>query len=282
MQVIVITGASSGLGEALAKRLAADGHRLVLAARRADELARVAASCGAAETLCVPTDVARRADVDALRDAAIARFGAIDVWVNNAGQGIARPTLELSDDDVDQMITVNVKSVLYAMQAVVPHFKARAPGGQGHIINVSSFLARVPLATIRSAYAAAKSAMNALTAMVRMDLARTHPGIHVSLVMPGIIATPFARNVVGAAPAAAPGASGATGAPAFTPPPVVAPQSAEVVAEAIAAVIAQPTAETYTNPLQPAVVQRYYADVGAFEAAMRAPVTPTPPPEPAR
>lgn len=262
MQTIVITGASSGLGEALAVRLAADGHRLVLAARRDAELARVAARCGAAaDVLTVPTDVTRRADVEHLRDAALARVGAVDAWVNNAGRGIARPVLDLSDDDVDQMIAVNVKSVLYGMQAIVPHFQARALGGAGHVVNVSSFLGRVPLATIRSAYAAAKAAMNSLTAMARVDLARTHPGIHVSLVMPGIIATPFAQSVLGTPPA--PGA--------FTPPPAVAPQSAEHVADAIVAVLANPTAETYTNPHQPGLVARYYADVGSFEAAQRPP-----------
>ena len=238
-RTIVITGASSGLGAALAT---------------------VAAAC-ATETLTVPTDVTRRADHAALRDAALARFGAVDVWINNAGQGIARPVLALSDDDVDQMVAVNVKSVLYGAQAIIPHFQARAPGGQGHLINVSSFLARVPLATLRSAYAGAKTMMNALSAMLRMDLARTDPGIHISVVMPGIITTPFAQNVVGTPPP--PGA--------FTPPAAVAPQSAELVAEAIAQLVAAPVPELYTNPAQPELVERYYHDVAAFEASLRAP-----------
>ena len=132
----------------------------------------------------VPTDVTRRADVERLRDRAIEAFGHVDVWVNNAGRGITKPVLELTDDELDQMMTVNVKSALYGMQAIVPHFIAR---GRGQIVNVSSFLSRVPFATFRSAYNAAKAALNALTANARVDLARAHPGIHVTLVMPGLV-----------------------------------------------------------------------------------------------
>src|SRR5256885_3689783 len=81
------------------------------------------------------------------------------------------------------MIDVNVKSALYGMQAIAPYFQQR---GRGHIVNISSFLGRVPVAPPRSAYSAAKAALNSLTANVRVDLQQTHPGIHVSLVMPGL------------------------------------------------------------------------------------------------
>src|SRR5689334_22490188 len=111
---IVITGASSGIGAALAARLGKDGHRLVLAARREAELQRVAAGA-ATDVLVVPADVTRRSDVDRLRDRAIARWGHVDVWVNNAGRGISRPALDLSDDELDEMKAVNVKSALYGM-----------------------------------------------------------------------------------------------------------------------------------------------------------------------
>ena len=124
-----------------------------------------------------------RAEVERLRDRAIEQFGSIDVWVNNAGRGISRLVAEVTDDELDQMITVNVKSALYGMQAVLPHFKER---GAGQIVNVSSFLSRVPMASIRAAYSASKAALNSLTANLRMDLAATHPGIHVTLVMPGL------------------------------------------------------------------------------------------------
>ena len=133
---------------------------------------------------------------------ALAAFGHVDVWVNNAGRGMTKPVLELTDDELDLMMSVNVKSALYGMQAIVPHFKER---GRGQVINVSSFLSRVPFATFRSPYNAAKAALNALTANARVDLARTHPGIHVTLVMPGLVATDFQRNAIGGTPALPPG-----------------------------------------------------------------------------
>src|SRR5437667_1690890 len=195
-RTVVITGASSGIGATLAERLGAQQHRLVLAARREAELKDVARRSGT-DTLVVPTDVTRRADVERLRDRAIERFGQVDVWINNAGRGITRPVLELTDEEFDLMMSVNVKSALYGMQTIVPHFQAR---GRGHVINVSSFLSRVPFATYRSAYNAAKAALNALTANARVDLARTHPAIHVTLIMPGLVTTEFGRHALGGSP----------------------------------------------------------------------------------
>ncbi|HXC64794.1 MAG TPA: SDR family NAD(P)-dependent oxidoreductase, partial [bacterium] len=128
-KVIVITGASSGIGAALARELGGQGHSLVLAARRAPELKAVAAELKA---LAVVTDVTRRAEVDALRDAALKAHGHVDVWVSNAGQGLTRPVLELTDGDLDLMMAVNVKSALYGMQSIAPAMMGR---GTGHIIN---------------------------------------------------------------------------------------------------------------------------------------------------
>ena len=250
---IVITGASSGIGAALAAHLSAGGHRLALAARREQALRDVAKRVGGAAV--VPTDVTKRGDVERLRDRAIAELGHVDVWVNNAGQGITKPVLELTDDDFDSMMTINVKSALYGMQAIVPHFVQR---GRGHIVNVSSFLSRVPFATHRSAYNAAKAALNALTANARVDLARTHPGIAVTLVMPGIVTTDFQRNAVGGSPPL---------------PPSTPSQTADEVAAVIVSAIEQPVAEVYTNPQQAGVALQYFKDVGAFEreaAARRA------------
>ena len=242
--VAVITGASAGIGAALARELVARGSRVVLSARTAETLHVVAASLGAAAH-AVPADVTRRADVERIRDAAIATFGGIDVWVNNAGRGIARPVLELTDEDVDEMITVNVKSALYGMQVAVPYFMAK---GRGHLINVSSFLGRVPLASPRSAYSAAKAALNSLTANLRMDLAASHPEVHVSLVMPGVVTTGFAQN-----------ARGSQG-PLATPPPggVMQPQTPEQVAAMIADVIDRPVPELFTNPASPGLAAQYY------------------------
>jgi short-subunit dehydrogenase len=250
--VTVITGGSAGIGAAVARELAARGHSLVLAARNATRLADVAAGC-ATPVKTVVADVTQRADVDRIRDEALAAFGAVDVWINNAGRGISRPVIELTDDDLDEMVTVNVRSVLYGMQAIVPHFQQR---GRGHVINVSSFLARVPIAPARSAYSAAKAAVNSLTANVRMELAATHPGIHVTTVMPGIVITEFAKNARGDAgplPAPAPGAA------------PMAPQTPEDVAAVIARVIDSPVAEVYTNPASPAIAKRYFDGLRAFE-----------------
>ncbi len=203
------------------------------------------------EAIVVPTDVTRRADVERVRDRALAAFGHVDVWVNNAGRGIGRSVLELSDEEFDEMMAVNVKSALYGMQAIVPHFVER---GQGHVVNVSSFLGRVPFVAYRSAYNAAKAALGALTANLRMDLKRDHPGIHVTLVMPGVVKTDFHRNALGGTPHGFPTGS------------AVEPQSAEDVAEVIAEIIRHPVAEVYTAPELAEIARRYYADVGAFEA----------------
>jgi NADP-dependent 3-hydroxy acid dehydrogenase YdfG len=245
---IVITGASGGIGAALAVQLGAAGHRVALAARREEALNAVASRC-VGGAIAVVTDVTRRADVERLRDRALVAFGHIDVWVNNAGQGITRPVLDLKDDEFDAIMAVNVKSALYGMQAIAPHFIER---GRGHIINVSSLLSRVPFATFRSAYNAAKAALNALTANARVDLAANYPDIHVSLVMPGLVSTEFQKNAIG-------------GTPHFRVGTAPGIQTADEVATAIGALIAFPRAEIYTNPQHAPIVLKYFADVGAFE-----------------
>ncbi len=253
-KVVVITGASGGIGAALAKQLGAQGHRLALAARREKELAEVARQAGT-EALPVVTDVTRRADVQRLKDAALTAFGRIDVWINNAGRGIAKPVLTLTDDDIDQMIAINVKSALYGLQAIVPYFQEK---GNGHLINISSFLGRVPLVSSRSIYSAAKAALNVLTANLRMDLRENYPGIHVSLVMPGVVLTDFARNSLGAPPQPRPG--GPSG-------PMNA-QTPDEVAVIIASLLDHPQIELNTNPASPEIARRYREDVDAFERNM--------------
>lgn len=253
-RVVVVTGASAGIGAALVRALGHAGHKVVLAARHEESLKAAAGTLGA-NAHTVVTDVRRRSDIERLRDEAIRAFGRIDVWVNNAGRGISRPALEVTDDEFDEMMSVNVKSALYGMQAIAPYFISR---GKGHIINVSSVLSRVPVASIRSAYSAAKAALNSLTANVRTDLHAAHPGIHVTLVMPGLVTTEFAKHVVGEPPAAP--------APGSRPLPAgVSPQTADEVAAVIASVIERPVAEVFTNPASADLVRAYYADVGAFE-----------------
>jgi len=249
-KVIVVTGASAGIGAVLARRLAERGDYLMLAARRARELNQLARSCGR-DTFAYTTDVTHRQDVNRLRDEALRTFEHVDVWINNAGRGITRNVLDLTDADFDEMMAVNVKSALYGMQAIIPHFKDR---GEGHLINVSSMLSRIPFATLRSAYNASKSALNALTANLRMDLRTEYPRIHVSLVMPGAVATEFSASALHAP-------EGATTMPGAQMP--------EEVADAIIDLIDHPRAEIYTNPdVQMEQVRRYYTDVGAFEEAL--------------
>lgn len=195
-RVVVITGASGGIGAALARLIGQQGGRPVLAARREPELKAAAASAGD-QALAVVTDVTRREDVERLLAAALMKFGHVDAWVNNAGRGITKPVSQLRDEDVDEMMSVNLKSALYGMQVVLPHFKER---GRGHIVNVSSMLSRVPLASFRSAYSAAKHALNALTANLRMELRADFPEIHVTTVLPGVVATDFGSHASVAGP----------------------------------------------------------------------------------
>ncbi len=249
-RTIVITGASSGIGAALAQSLGNQGHRLVLAARREKELQQVALAAGNG-AIAVVTDVTQRAEVERLRDKAIEQCGHVDVWINNAGRGISRKVMDLTDDDVDQILAVNFKSALYGMQAIVPHFQQR---GEGHLINVSSFLGRVPLVAFRSAYSAAKAALNVITANLRIDLREQFPNIHVSLVMPGVVTTDFGRNALGGSPGSIPTGSAA------------GHQTAEEVAAVIASLIEEPKAEVYTNPALSQDAVRYYTDVAAFES----------------
>ncbi len=248
--VTVITGASSGIGAALARQLGLKGHGLVLAARREKELRLVVSQTGA-EALCVTTDVTRRRDLERLRDLALDKYGHVDVWVNNAGRGITRPVMELTDQEFDEIVNVVLKSVFYGMQTIIPYFQER---GQGHLINVSSFLGRVPLVPYRSIYSASKSAVNSLTASLRMDIKAKYPRIHVSVVMPGVVDTNF-HNVAG--PSLQVRAGGSLG------PTKV--ESADEVAAKIVSLIEHPVAELYTSASQPELVRRYYQDVGLFE-----------------
>jgi NADP-dependent 3-hydroxy acid dehydrogenase YdfG len=189
-KVIVITGASGGIGAALAELLGAHGASLALVARREEALRAVASRSGD-RVLTVVADVTVRAEVGRVVHEAITRFGRIDVWVNNVGQGIWRPPSQLGDDDIDELMRVNVKSALYGMQEVLPHFQSR---NDGQVINISSMLGRIPFAVGRSAYCGAKHFLNALTATFRAEVQATHPGIQVSLVSPGIVRTEFGLN----------------------------------------------------------------------------------------
>jgi short-subunit dehydrogenase len=252
-KVIVITGASSGIGAATAKLLAARGDKVVLAARRLVELKKVAEQCGTG-ALPVVTDVTRRAEVDYLRDEALRSFGRVDVWINNAGRALSHQVLELTDEDFDLMMAINTKSALYGMQAIVPYFKEH---GTGHLINISSALGRIPFASYRSAYSASKAALNSLSANLRMDLRAMYPNIHISVVMPPVVSSDFAKNALYGTPPPSGGSR-----------PGAASQTPEQAAAAIVELIDNPRAEIYTNPAQSEMVARYFADIASFEETM--------------
>jgi NADP-dependent 3-hydroxy acid dehydrogenase YdfG len=246
-KIVVITGASSGIGAALGELLACQGHQVVLVARRKPALEDVAARCAGRADVQV-ADVTDRAQVRRVVDDTLKKFGRIDVWVNNAGQGITRNPSELTDGDVDAVMRANVHSALYGMQEVLPHFKQR---GEGHILNISSLLGRVPFATIRSAYSGAKHFLNALTAMMRAEVQATHPGIQISLVSPGVVRTDFGLNAL-------------YGGPDSRSFPES--QSAEEVAVAIARVIDTRQPDVYTRPAAQ-MIGKYYAGVGVDPGA---------------
>ena len=242
-KVVVITGASAGIGEALAEHLSRRGASLALSARRSDVLRAVAARLGK-RAFPIVADVTIREEVERVLAVALERFGHIDVWVNNAGRGISRSPSKLTDADIDEMVQVNVKSALYGMQTVLPYFMER---GEGHIINVSSLLGRLPLAPVRSAYSGAKHFLNALTADMRSEIQTTHPGIQISLVSPGVVATEFGLH-------ARHGGADSRDIPGG--------QTPDVVAEVIAGVIESRRPDVYTRPGAQALVAEHFAQVG--------------------
>jgi NADP-dependent 3-hydroxy acid dehydrogenase YdfG len=228
-KVVVITGASGGIGAAAANTVAARGGSVVLVARREPELRAVAERCGP-NALPVVADVTRRDDVRRAVRSGIEHFGHVDVLVNNVGRGITRVPTALTDDDIDDMIRINIKSAMYGVQEILPHFKER---GTGHIINVSSMLGRMPMSVFRSAYNGAKHFLNAITANLRDELREKYPGIVVSLVSPPVVATEF-------------GVSALHGGPDSRSLPF--PQDVDEVGNVIAWVIDTRKIDVYTRP----------------------------------
>lgn len=184
-KVVVITGASSGIGEALAREVYACGGVPVIAARRADRLEALSKDLGGA--LAVETDVTDLNQLQRLIDKTMEKHGRIDVLVNNAGQGIVAPVADLTVESLRQITDVNLIAPTVAMRLVAPIMKQQ---GAGTIINVSSGTTRMP-GTIPgyAAYVGAKSAINKISETARNELASD--GITVSLILPFITETEF-------------------------------------------------------------------------------------------
>jgi NADP-dependent 3-hydroxy acid dehydrogenase YdfG len=188
-KVIVITGASSGIGEATARLLAERGACVVVGARRTERLERLAAEItnagGSARFRAV--DVTSRQDTQALVDFAKAEFGRVDVLVNNAGVMPLSAMTELKVEEWDRMIDVNIRGVLHGIAAVLPDMKAR---GNGQIVNVASIGAHVVVPT-GAVYCATKYAVWAISEGLRQE----NPDVRVTTISPGVVATELGNDI---------------------------------------------------------------------------------------
>ena len=191
-KVAIITGASSGIGEATARRLAESGARLVLAARRVERLEALAADIERREgtALVAPTDVTDERSVQRLARTALDAFGRIDILINNAGIMPLSPISKLRVEEWDRMIDVNIKGVLYCIAATLPTMLEQ---GSGHIINVSSVAGRRPFPS-GTVYSATKFAVRAISQGLRLELSPIN-GIRVTDIEPGVVATELTHHI---------------------------------------------------------------------------------------
>lgn len=225
-QVVVITGASSGIGRATAMMLAEQGASLVLAARNADALQEVAWQIidRGGRAAAVVTDVADPAQVERLTDEAVERFGEIDTWVNGAGVSVYGMVEELTNDEMRRVVEVDLLGVMYGARAALPHLRR----SRGTLINISSVTGKMPV-PLQAPYSAAKHGIIGLSDALRMELAHERAGVTVTTILPYGINTPFfnhARSKLGVLPQPTP--------PAYRP---------EAVAEAIVWAAGHPTRE---------------------------------------
>ena len=180
-KVVVITGASSGLGEATARHLASQGASVFIGARRVDRLQTVVADIQRAggQVAAKQVDVTKRREVDAFVQAAVAKFGRMDVLVNNAGLMALGPIDKALVDEWDRMVDINIKGVLYGIAAALPVF-ARQKGG--HIINIAS-VAGHKVSMGGAVYCATKHAVRAISEGLRQEV----DGIRTTIISPGAV-----------------------------------------------------------------------------------------------
>jgi NADP-dependent 3-hydroxy acid dehydrogenase YdfG len=190
-KVVVITGASSGLGEATARLLSAEGATVVLGARRAERLKTLADELNAkgGKTLAVATDVTDRQQVKQLVDTAVEKFGRIDVMINNAGLMQQSPLDKLQVDEWDNMIDINIKGVLYGIAAALPHMERQK---FGHIINVSS-VAGHKVTPAGVVYCATKHAVRAISEGLRTEVKPYN--IRTTTISPGAVDTELPSHI---------------------------------------------------------------------------------------
>jgi short-subunit dehydrogenase len=192
-KVAIITGASSGIGEATAYRLADEGINLVLGARRISILEEVAERCRekGVKVVALDTNVTNEDDVDRLAQAAVDHFGSFDIWINNAGVSLLGKFSDIPSDMFKQVMDTNFNGCVYGSRSAISEFLARE---QGTLINVASVFGTVP-SPLESPYVASKFAMRGFTASLRQEMHMSGmKDVHVCTVLPASINTPIYRN----------------------------------------------------------------------------------------
>ena len=191
-KVAVVTGASKGIGWAIARALLDGGCRVAIAARNANELDRAARALNAGAAVhAVAADVRNPADAARLMDEATTRFGGLDILVNNAGVGRFANVADMSVDEWRQVIDTNLSAVFYCCHAAIPHLRRR---GAGWIVNISSLAGKNAFAG-GAAYCASKSGLNAFSEALMQEV--RYDNIRVSYIMPGSVSTGFGDRGVG-------------------------------------------------------------------------------------
>ena len=188
-RVAVVTGASSGIGAAIAEKLVEHGANVILAARNEEKLNSIIKSINQPhKTLAVKTDMTQRNDVEALAEKAVEAFGQVDIYINGAGIMLSSTVTDGDTEDWDMMIDLNIKGVLYGINSVLPSMKER---GSGHIINIASDAGYevIPRCTV---YCRTKFAVRAIAAGMEKELEQT--GVRVTSVSPGMVNTPLSKN----------------------------------------------------------------------------------------
>ncbi len=185
-KVIILTGASSGIGEGIARQLAQQGHYLLLGARRTDRLAALCEELRLAGATLdyLPTDVTQREDTQQLANFALEKYGRIDVMINNAGVMPLSPMSAIKVDEWDLMLDVNVRGVLYGIAAVLPTMQAQQ---SGHIINIAS-VGALTVSPTAAVYCATKFAVRAISDGLRQESRQ----LRVTVINPGVVESELA------------------------------------------------------------------------------------------
>src|SRR5271168_1990580 len=190
-KVVVVTGASMGIGEAIARIFADHGARVVMLSRDAGRVEAARARIGHSElTLAMACDVRHREDIDRAIGLTLHHFQRIDVWVNNAGHGLLDSVAQMDMAACREMFETNLFGAVGAMQAVIPVMRQQ---GSGSIINISSVAGHIPI-PFHAVYSATKFAMNAIGKGARIELKNS--GINVLTVCPGYVRTDFSKNAI--------------------------------------------------------------------------------------